>query len=219
MLNQISPAVFSRSVAFLALFFSVLICKSAAQEGAFPHVALLTIDGAIGPATTDYFKRATEEAGERGAELIILHIDTPGGLDAASRDIIQHILSSPIPIATYVYPSGARAASAGTYILYASQIAAMAPATTLGAATPVQIGGPPGTPTPGGKPQENEKKRKKKRKKVTRKAKRKKRRSLYPVLRWNVRWLMIRSHLSGGSLSAMGAMRIGQKRRCAKRQL
>ncbi|MFA0810730.1 NfeD family protein [Microbulbifer epialgicus] len=164
MLNQISPAVFSRSVAFLALFFSVLICKSAAQEGAFPHVALLTIDGAIGPATTDYFKRATEEAGERGAELIILHIDTPGGLDAASRDIIQHILSSPIPIATYVYPSGARAASAGTYILYASQIAAMAPATTLGAATPVQIGGPPGTPAPGGKPQENEKKEEKEKK-------------------------------------------------------
>jgi len=165
MLNQSSPAVFSRSVAILALFFSVLICKSAAQEGAFPHVALLSIDGAIGPATTDYFKRATEEAGERGAELIIVHIDTPGGLDAASRDIIQHILSSPIPIATYVYPSGARAASAGTYILYASQIAAMAPATTLGAATPVQIGGPPGTPTPGGKPQESEKKEDKENKK------------------------------------------------------
>ncbi|WKD48746.1 NfeD family protein [Microbulbifer spongiae] len=156
MLHQISPAVFLRSVATLALFLALLVAGSSAQEEPFPHVALMSISGAIGPATTDYFTRATEEAQARGAQLILVHIDTPGGLDAASRDIIQHILSSPIPVATYVYPSGARAASAGTYILYASQIAAMAPATTLGAATPVQIGGPPGTPTPGGKPAERE---------------------------------------------------------------
>ncbi|GAB2901181.1 nodulation protein NfeD [Microbulbifer echini] len=161
MSNSITPAVFLRGALMLALLFIVLMSKSAAQEDTSPHVALLSIDGAIGPATTDYFKRATEEAGERGAALIIVHIDTPGGLDAASRDIIQHILASPIPIATFVYPSGARAASAGTYILYASQIAAMAPATTLGAATPVQIGGPPGTPGPGSKPQESEEKEKK----------------------------------------------------------
>ncbi|WP_226648465.1 NfeD family protein [Microbulbifer variabilis] len=158
MSNQISSAVFLRGALFLTLLLVVLISKSAAQEDASPHVALLSIDGAIGPATTDYFKRATEDAGARGAELIIVHIDTPGGLDAASRDIIQHILSSPIPIITYVYPSGARAASAGTYILYASQIAAMAPATTLGAATPVQIGGAPGTPAPGDNPKESDQK-------------------------------------------------------------
>lgn len=156
----------------------------------FPHVALLSIDGAIGPATTDYFKRATENAGARGAELIIVHIDTPGGLDAASRDIIQHILSSPIPITTYVYPSGARAASAGTYILYASQIAAMAPATTLGAATPVQIGGPPGTPPLVVIQKRTTKKRRQKRRiKRTKKVKRRtKRRNHYPALLWSARW-------------------------------
>ncbi|AWF80134.1 serine protease [Microbulbifer sp. A4B17] len=158
MSKQNSPVLFFRSLVSLALLLSFFVCKSAAQEETFPHVAILKINGAIGPATTDYFKRATKEAIEQGAELVILHLDTPGGLDAASRDIIQHILASPIPIATYVYPSGARAASAGTYILYASQIAAMAPATTLGAATPVQMGGPQGTPMPGGKQEEKKEK-------------------------------------------------------------
>ncbi len=111
-----------------------------AEAPAGPAI-LLDVDGPIGPATTDYLTRGLETARERDAELIILRMDTPGGLDDAMRDIVSEILSSPVPVATYVAPSGARAASAGTYILYASHVAAMAPATNLGAATPVQIGG------------------------------------------------------------------------------
>ena len=111
-------------------------------------VVLLAIDGPIGPATSDFISRSIERAAEISAALIVLEMDTPGGLDTSMRDIIQSILGSPIPVATFVSPQGARAASAGTYILYASHIAAMAPATNLGAATPVAIGGPtPATPT------------------------------------------------------------------------
>lgn len=101
----------------------------------------LEIRDAIGPATSDFLLRALEHAKERDAQLLVLELDTPGGLDTAMRDMIQAILASPVPVVTYVAPSGARAASAGTYILYASHIAAMAPATSVGAATPVQIGG------------------------------------------------------------------------------
>jgi len=106
----------------------------------------MEIKGAIGPAVSDYFDRALEKAEEANAVIVILQMDTPGGFDRSMRDIITNILTSSIPVVSYVAPGGSRAASAGTYILYASHVAAMAPTTNLGAATPIKVGGLPGMP-------------------------------------------------------------------------
>ncbi|MCX7111185.1 MAG: nodulation protein NfeD [Proteobacteria bacterium] len=130
------------------LLFSMLWCVLAVANepaaGQTPKIIQLGLEGPIGPASSDYVTRALDYADETKASLVIIRLDTPGGLDTAMREIIKKIIASPVPVATYVAPGGARAASAGVYILYASHIAAMAPATNLGAATPVQIGLPGG---------------------------------------------------------------------------
>lgn len=126
------------------LLMGWLLLAGAAQAAA--PVTVLRLDGIVGPASADYVVGGIRHAAQTDSQLVVLQLDTPGGLDSSMRAIIKEILASPVPIATHVTPSGARAASAGTYMLYASHVAAMSPGTNLGAATPVQIGGTPAAP-------------------------------------------------------------------------
>ncbi|MEY9589288.1 membrane-bound serine protease (ClpP class) [Bradyrhizobium yuanmingense] len=142
---QTMKAALVAAITVVAL--SCCLLPSSAEES--KRVALVvSIDGAIGPASASYVREALAMASERRAEVVLLRMNTPGGLNSSMREIIADVLASPVPVIGYVAPSGAHAASAGTYILYATHIAAMAPGTNIGAATPVQIGGPlPGLPS------------------------------------------------------------------------
>lgn len=140
---------FLRFIIGLSLIW--LTQSAMAQVSATKRAYLVEIDGTIGPVTQELIVRTIDNAESDGAAMVILQMNTPGGLDHSMREIVQAILDAHVPVITYVSPQGSRAASAGTYILYASHVAAMAPATNLGAATPVQLGGTPDAPIdPGG---------------------------------------------------------------------
>ena len=150
-LRRFLAGVLVTLVAILVPWLTGAVAQSdSTTDGAAPVVAVVEIEGPIGPATAGYVIDEIERANRESRALVLIRMDTPGGLSASMREIISAILASRVPVASYVAPEGARAASAGTYILYASHIAAMAPGTTLGAATPVQMGGGGGSPLPGG---------------------------------------------------------------------
>ncbi|MDO8490979.1 MAG: nodulation protein NfeD [Dehalococcoidia bacterium] len=134
-----------RSLRIVSILLGVVWLLSALAAGVAmakqPGVEVLTVKGPINPVVANYIKRGIGEAESRGAAVCVIQLDTPGGLDSSMRDIIQRILGSKVPVVVYVYPPGARAASAGAFIAMASHVAAMAPNTAIGAAHPVAIGG------------------------------------------------------------------------------
>ena len=130
------------------LMIATVFAAAPESQMAHPEVVVLRVDAAISPASASYVVHGIADAQSRHAEAIVLELDTPGGLSSSMRDIIKAILASPVPVVGYVAPSGARAASAGTYIMYASHVAAMAPATNIGAATPVSLTGGGSVPLP-----------------------------------------------------------------------
>ncbi len=135
-----------RRISALVLLVVILLWSSVgvwAQPGGGP-VLVLEVDGVINPLTARYLDRSLQLAEQRGARLVVVMLDTPGGLDGSMREMVQSLLGAPVPTAVYVAPSGARAASAGMFITLAGDIAAMAPATNIGAASPVALGGEPG---------------------------------------------------------------------------
>ena len=137
-------------IAFLLAWICPVFAESIDHK-----VWLVDLDGPVGPASVDLIIRSLEDANEQGAEALIIRMNTPGGLDKAMRDLVQSILASEIPVITFVAPNGARAASAGTYIAYASHLAVMAPATNIGSSTPVSIA-PQSLPSPTPKPDTEE---------------------------------------------------------------
>ncbi|MDH6230255.1 membrane-bound serine protease (ClpP class) [Mesorhizobium soli] len=136
------------AAAFVAAAAVAPLSSTGGESGRAKLALTIDIDGAIGPASARQLKEGLATAVERNAEVVILEMNTPGGLATSMREMIADIVASPIPVIGYVAPSGAHAASAGTYILYATHLAAMAPGTNLGAATPVELGGSP-SPLPG----------------------------------------------------------------------
>jgi len=150
MSSAISPSRPSAHQCFAWLIAAGLLISllCAATPGQAEEVWQVELEGAIGPASADFVIRSLRDAAQANAALVVLRIDTPGGLDLAMRDIIQAILASPVAVASWVAPGGARAASAGTYIMYASHFAAMAPATNIGSSTPVNLGGSSPVPNP-----------------------------------------------------------------------
>jgi membrane-bound serine protease (ClpP class) len=149
--------VWMRRLLAWALGLFVAFAAPVAPASAQGTVVVTDIQGAIGVAAQRHMSQAIEAARAKKAEALLVRLDTPGGLVSATRSIIQTMIASPVPIIVYVAPSGARAASAGTFIMYAAHIAAMAPGTNMGAATPVEIGGLPGLPQPKGEQKSDQK--------------------------------------------------------------